>query len=72
MVKTITESQRLQLLGLVVLGIEHYKIVNSVEDLATKIVEDKVGGHLSDMIYEADLDIDKRLGYMGITVVADK
>lgn len=68
MSKSITTQEKLQLLGLLTLGIQHQKIVNQVEEAMAKISGEEIGGHLSDAVYEGDTDIDKILVNIGIEV----
>lgn len=68
---TITNSEKLQLLGLLTLGIRHRQVVDQVEKAMAEITETEVGGHLGDALYESDTDIDEILKRMGIAIVAD-
>lgn len=69
MKKVITASERLQLLGLLVLAIEQQKMVQKLEEQMHRVIACKNGySHLTDAIYESDLDIDGILHDMGITV----
>lgn len=65
---TITEGEKLQLLGLLTLGRSHNKIVNQVNDEMARIVgdEDKYSA-LTDAVYD-EADIDEVLKNMEITV----
>lgn len=56
----ITEEQKLQLLGLLTLGRQHYKIIDQVRSAMTKIIgeEDTV---LHDTIWDYDVDFEKAL-----------
>ena len=67
---TITENERLQLLGLLVVAQQHAKGVMSAEKAAAAILEidDNDLGHYSDAVYESDADIDDILKKMGIKV----
>jgi hypothetical protein len=65
---TITEQERLQLLGLLTLGIKHQRIVNQVDDAIAEIVQEETGNLLSDAVYDGNDDIDHVLKNMGITV----
>lgn len=66
--KFITESEKLQLLGLLTLGIQHQQIVNQVEDAMAKITDTEAGSLLGDALYEGSTDIDTVLQNMGIEV----
>lgn len=66
---TITENERLQLLGLLTLGQQHYKTIDSVREAIENIIEDPDGGSLlSDAIWDYETDIDKILKNMNIEV----
>lgn len=66
--KTITSAEKLQLLGLLTLGIQHQTIVNQVENAMAKLTQTEIGEHLSDAIYEQNTDIDAILETIGIEV----
>jgi len=66
--KTITITERYQLLGLLTLGIQHKNIVDQVEKAMAKITKGEVGDHLGDALYNGDTDIDTILENMGIEV----
>lgn len=68
MSKKITQSEKLQLLGLLALGIKHQKLVTEVEHAMNKITGDELGGHLNEAIYNEDFDIDTILENMEIGV----
>ena len=65
--KTITKQEKLQLLGLVTLGRQHYKMVDSVRDAISEIIEDE-DTNIHDMTWEYDKDLDHVLKDMGIQV----
>ena len=67
MTKTITEIEKLQLLGLVTLARQHYKIVDEVRDAITLLIgkDDSV---LHDSAWDYDVDFDKALADSGIEV----
>jgi len=66
---TITEQEKLQLLGLLTLGQQHNKIVDQVREAIEKVIEDPNGySQLVDAIWEYETDIDKLLRNMGIEV----
>lgn len=56
----ITEQEKLQLLGLVTLARQHYKVVDEVRDAITKIVgvDDTV---LHDSAWDYDVDFEQAL-----------
>lgn len=69
MSKTITENEKLQLIGLLTLGIQHQKIVTQIEKAMAKLTDTEVGGHLSETLYEGDnFDIDELLEREGVEV----
>lgn len=67
MTKKITPEQKLQLLGLVTLGRQHYKVVDEVRDAITNIigVDDSV---LHDAAWDYDMDFEKALSDSQIEV----
>lgn len=68
---SITEKEKLQLLGLLTLGIKHHQIVDHVEQAMADLTETEVGGLLGDALYESNLDIDTVLANMDIKVVEE-
>ena len=56
----ITNQQKLELLGLVTLARQHYKVVDQVRDAITEIIgeEDSV---LHDSAWDYDIDFEKAL-----------
>lgn len=69
MSKSITENQKLQLVGLLTLGIQHQKIVTQVEESIAELTDTEVGGHLSDALYGSDkFDVDKLLELEGVEI----
>jgi len=67
MSKTITNNQRLELLGLLTLARKHREIVDQCDEAMAEIAGVEVGGLLSDAIYEP-VDLDTTLARMGIEV----
>ena len=65
--KTITESEKLQLLGLQALGREYYKKVDMVRDEMTRILgtDDSL---LHDSVWDYDQNFDEDLKNMGVEV----
>lgn len=65
----ITEQQRLELMGLIALGRQHYRVIDQVYDGITKIVGEE-GSHLHDAVFEIEktVDIDKLLALSEIEV----
>lgn len=70
MKKTITQSERLQLLGLLTLARSHRVTVDKCEDEMNKIVEVENYSHLTDAIYDEN-DFDQVLKKMEIEVTDD-
>jgi len=69
MKKTITQNEKLQLVGLLTLGIQHQEIVGRVEDAMAKLTGTEVGGHLGDALYQGGrFDIDELLENEGVGV----
>lgn len=66
--KYITESEKLQLLGLLTLGIQHKQIVDQVEVAMARITDTEPGSLLGDALYEGSTDIDTILKNMGVEV----
>lgn len=65
--KSITEIERLQLLGLVTLARQHYKIVDQARDAISLIIQED-DSLLHDAVWDYDTDFDKSLASMGIEV----
>lgn len=66
---TITAKERLELLGLLVLGIGYHERLDEVEKNICTILNDKDKDNLiTDSIWEHNRDIDQLLGLMGIEV----
>lgn len=70
----ITEQERLQLLGLMTLAIQHQKIVNECETALATLLENDPSegsyvGQLSDAIYNGDDNIDNILKEMDIKII---
>lgn len=67
----ITKSQKLQLLGLVTLAVEHYKIIDQARDAMSDILGEE-DTHVHDMLYEdvanVPRELNKALKNMGIKV----
>lgn len=65
--KSITEAEKLQLLGLVTLARQHYKIVDQVRDAISSIIQEE-DSLLHDALWDYDTNFDKSLASMGIKV----
>lgn len=69
MSKTITESEKLQLIGLITLGRHHQQKVTDVEQAISKLTDTEIGGHFSDSLYDTgNYDIDELLKREGVEV----
>ena len=68
----ITNTEKLQLLGLLTLAQQHQKVVGLAEEAMCALLEhDEMSNYadqLSDAIYEQDTNIDKILENMGVKV----
>lgn len=71
---TITDAERLQLLGLITLGQKHYRMVDEIRDNISEILEDEdKDSRLTDATWDyPNSDIDELLKIMGIEVIDGK
>lgn len=69
MKKSITQNERLQLLGLLTLARQHAQMIHATEDAMDKIMdnEDPFGSHLNDAVYDT-ASIDEVLKNMKVKV----
>lgn len=67
--KTITEAQRLQLLGLLTLAASHHRMMTGLEKAAREITGEEEGGLAGDMIWCGETEVDELLQKCGITVI---
>jgi len=67
--KTITQDEKLQLMGIMALANSHYKIIDQCYDQLTKILGEE-STHLHDSLYEqiSMVEFDKLLENAGIEV----
>lgn len=63
----ITQNEKLQLLGLVTLGQQHYKVTDLVRDAITEIVEND-DTLLHEAVWDYDRNFDEALKQMNIEV----
>lgn len=67
--KNITKNERLQLLGLLTLAQQHYRIEKQASEAIDEILEDEEHySLLTDAVYEDNTNIDKILQNMGIEI----
>ena len=71
--KQITEREKMELLGLIVLGQQQYRKVDAVYTSLTNVLGED-GTHLHDAVYEIEqeIDIDNLLKKAGIEVIGNK
>lgn len=65
--KVITQEEKLQLLGLVTLGQQHYKMVDQVRDAMTAVLGDD-DTLLHEVVWDYDRSFEDALKGMGIEV----
>jgi len=65
--KNITENERLQLIGLVTLARQHYKVVDQARDAISALIEED-DSLLHDATWEYDMNLDKAIHDMGVEV----
>lgn len=73
MMKTITRSEYLQLLGLDALARKHnaalHDILEAMEEITGEAGTDRAGeGHCADLVWSENLTVDEQLPKLGITV----
>jgi hypothetical protein len=67
---TITQSEKMQLLGLVTLARSHNKIIDLANNEMSRIIEAEDNySLLTDIVYDEDVDFDETLKNMEIEVV---
>lgn len=67
--ETISQSEYLQLVGLLTLAARHNERLSEIEEAACKLVGEQPGGHVTDAVYGAyDRTPEQLLALVGIDV----